>query len=278
MEKIKILFNELQKKYPEVLDEQFVTSILESINSIVESDTSDIKKELEDSKEEIETLKAKIEEDEKEDKDKDKKGDVGENTDTDDETEEKMKEELERIINTLDVFCNEAFKEFTSENKEIIEKSIKTNIPQSFLEGVTNLLDELHCEFEPKTKHVIETLKEDNSNLRKELKELQLKESQNNLNFQKKAALEFVSEAIKDLNDDDSDTFGTLIENFEIDDINVFKKNVINIKSLFTKRNTHNVNEQKVKIEDFGNDSPIISESNTNGLLEVVRSYLKETN
>jgi len=211
MKKIQILFEELQKKYPDAIDDNFVTKITEAIQDIVDSEVEKGKTEI------TESEKDKIREELKEEMVNESK--------TDDET-------IEKLINTLDIFSENAMDEFVEEHSEKITESIKSNVAFDVVEKLTEVLGThgIITESAIVDKDVYEEkLEKANKTISNLMGQISEAKTENT----KLEAIGIVDEICEKYNYDQTLKFYALIEDYSIDDAEEFKTKVESLAEIF---------------------------------------------
>jgi len=235
MKKIQILFEELQKKYPDTIDDNFVTKITEAVKDIVDTE---VEKKVEVEKSEIlESEKEKIREELKEEIINESKID---NEDT-----------IEKLINTLDIFSENAMEEFVEEHETKITESIKTNVASDVVEKLTEVLgthgiitESAVIEkdaYEEKLEKANKTI----SNLMEQISEAKIENT-------KTVAIGIVDEICEKFNYDQTLKFYALIEDYSIDNAEEFKSKVESLAEIFEAKIEKDEDEDDEDEDDKG--------------------------
>ena len=220
MEKIKILFEELNKKYPDIITESFVTKLCDSVGDIIESQVT----------KEVETAVTEALEAKKDELIAEAKSEVT------DSLTAMNEEELEKVIDTLDVFLEEAKDSFMNDFSEKIDESIKSNVSFELVEKINEVLESHGI--------VASNAVVDKDKLEKIISKqnetiLSLTEQVNETEDArlKAEAINVVDEICENLNYSDTMKVYKLIEDFEVDDLDSFKKKVSSIVSIVEGKN-----------------------------------------
>jgi len=215
MDKIKILLEELSKDKPEIFDKDFSDKLFKVIEEVVEAKVEEkYSKKLD---EELSEAKTKLEKDLR--------------TQISEETKIQMKEDLDKLVNTLDIFCEEAFKEFSEEHSEKIDESIKSNVSLDVVEKLRDVLEEHGIKSnetqvnEEEWQEKVDALNRTIANLTQEL-------SESNRSNVAKEAVEIVERLTDDLTLEQKSRVTRLIEDYEIDDLELFEKKVKSLINL----------------------------------------------
>jgi len=250
MEKIKILFEELSKKFPEIIDEDFVTKVTSIMDESFNSKLEEAKKEIAE--------KAKCAKTESDDEDKDDvKGDedkkeIDKEDDDKDKEDEDMKEGMKNLINTLDIFCEEASKEFVEEYSELINESIKTNVSFDIINKLQEVLSEHNITIpenitESETqKRTISDLNKTIASMTEKINELTEKVEEKTVNESKDKVIEIVNKVCENMSKEQTLKFYTLIEDYEVDNLDEFKTKVESLSELISfKKDVIDIKEEK---------------------------------
>ena len=220
-DKIKILFEELSKKYPEILDENFVNSIVSVIEDSAATDVADqVAEKLEEAKKEaVDNFKKTGDDDDEDD-------------DEDDEDDEEVKESIKKIIDTLDIFCEEGIKQFISEHGEKIDESIKTNVSADVISKLTDVLeghgisiDGSGLEESASADKTIKDLNKTVASLTEQLSDVGNADN-------KVHAISIVENHTTEMTEDQKDKFIKLIGDYDIDNIVEFESKVQTIADI----------------------------------------------
>lgn len=249
-DKIKILFEELGSKYPEILDDEFIKKFTAVLENIVESEVTSGKEAI------IEAYKK--EEDEKDKKgadDKDKKDDDDEEDDEKDD-EEDVKESLNRMIDILDVFCEEAADQFMAENKEIIDESIKVNVNLDVIKGIKSILEGHGIEINGEKEDELSKLKRTVESQNKTIAGLTDKLNENKVTEVKITAKSIINEATASMTEDQKERFIKLVEDYDVENIDTFKDKVTTLSEMINFKSDSKTiaDDAKVTATDAGLD------------------------
>lgn len=243
MEKIKILFESLNEKYPDIINEDFVNKITSVIDETI---TSEIEKEKIKIEEACKIKKN--EEDDEEDMKVDKDSD-------EDEYEEDMKESVKSLVDTLDIFCEEAIREFTTEYSDLINESIKTNISFDIVNKLQNVLSEHGIEVpenivESETQRkTIDNLNKTIASMTEQISELNSKVEEKSVNESKETIINIVDSVCENMTKEQTLKFYSLIEDYEVDDIDVFSEKVKSLSELLSFKKDNNIIKEEKEID-----------------------------
>lgn len=141
------------------------------------------------------------------------------------------------LAEEVDVYLDQFTEDFMNENEVAIESNIRTQLAESFLEGLKDLFEEHYVDMPEGREDVLEALAEDNERLNEKVHELMLE--LNEVNDIKIAAIKenIIDEAADGLTLADAERLKTLSEAVEFDgDINSFATKVGYIKENYFKR------------------------------------------
>lgn len=144
--------------------------------------------------------------------------------------EENYAQQVVDLTEKLDEYLNYVVEQWVEQNEIAIEKSLRTEITEEFMEGLKNLFAEHYIDVPQDKVDVVEELA-----LRVEELEAQLNDTINE-NIQLKSSidemesLEIVNEITEDLTESQIEKFKKLIEGVEFDDVDDFKKKITIVK------------------------------------------------
>jgi hypothetical protein len=141
------------------------------------------------------------------------------------------------LAEEVDVYLDQFTEDFMNENEVAIESNIRTQLAESFLEGLKDLFEEHYVDMPEGREDVLEALAEDNERLNEKVHELMLE--LNEVNDIKIAAIKenIIDEAADGLTLADAERLKTLSEAVEFDgDIDSFATKVGYIKENYFKR------------------------------------------
>lgn len=237
MNKIKLLFDELQKKYPDIIDETFVSNITKTVESLVESEIESKKEKI--ISETIENEKEKIRTEVTES--------VTNNIDS-------MNEEtINKLIDTMDVFFEEATKDFTEEYSEKIDESIKTNISTEVVEKINEVLESHGI----KTSDAVlekELYEENIKKLNNTIMSLTEQVNENHFENVKNQAIGIVDNICENMSYQETLNFYKLIEDFDIDDLDSFKEKVESLSNILEGKSKKKNKDEEDDEEDDDDD------------------------
>jgi hypothetical protein len=142
---------------------------------------------------------------------------------------------VEGLASRLDEYLSYVVEEWMKENKLAVESGIRTEIAESFMNGLKNLFESHYVEV-PETKNdVLEDLFVENQELEKALNE----QLQENMNFKKEIvkgqARAVFLEATNDLTKVDSERLAALAENIDFNDVQEFHNKITILKENYLK-------------------------------------------
>ena len=146
------------------------------------------------------------------------------------EIQEEVNKAVETLAGRLDEYLNYVVEEWMKENKLAVESGIRTEIAESFMNGLKGLFESHYVEV-PETKNdVLEDLFVENQELEKALNE----QLQENFNFKKEIvkgqARAIFLEATSDLTKMDSERLASLAESVEFNSANEFRNKILILK------------------------------------------------
>lgn len=206
--KIKILFEELSKKYPEIVTAEFVNKVTEAVDELVEAEAEQKFEKM------TEEEKTKIREEALL------------------ESGELSEAAVEKLVDTLDVYTENAMTEFVEEHGEKIEKSIRTNVSADLVEKISEVLcthgalseeaaldKSAYEETIEKANRTISNLMESNEQLRKD--------------GLKRDAIAVVDQVCEGMSYENTLKFYELIEDYSVDDIDSFRSKIESLAAVF---------------------------------------------
>jgi len=233
MEKIRLLFESLKEKFPEIIDDDFVNKAVDSINEVLQSEI-----EVEKDKilaEELEVEKEKI------------------RKELTEELEVKNEEEKEKLVDAIDLFLDECVESFSKENSVRIDESIKSNVSLDVVEKIVDVLKEHGIEA-PDSVTDRQVYEDRIDRLNKIIESMSEKITDSNRELLKVKAISIVDDVCEDMNYDETLQFYSLIEEFDIDNIDEFQQKVEKLAEMLEKKKEEDEDEDK---EDDSNSKKI---------------------
>jgi len=223
--KIKTLFDELRSKYPEVISEEFASKVVAVVEEIVESEKQKAIDEIRET--ESEKIREEISE----------------------EVKDQSESEIEKLVNTLDVFCENAVNEFCDSKAELLEEATKSTISSVLAEKMKEVFEtygivtEESAEVKADLEKQVEELNETIGNMADTISELSEEKK-------KSDAISVVDEFCSEMNMTDTVKFYKLIEDYDIDDVDSFREKVESLASVFEQGKESDEDEDEDEDED----------------------------
>lgn len=229
---IKLLFEQLSEKHPGIFDEKFIEKLVNIMQEAVDSEVKDkVEKAVKDSPD-ADAVAGGTDVKTKEMTDKEKE-DMKESLRKEiiAEDESSMKEQIEKLVDVLDVFCTEAAEEFMTENSEKINESIKTNVSYELVEKLQEVLSTYGISLPTVTidKEVYEEKITSLNNTIANLTEQLVEQSKDEV---KNEAIKIVDDICGNYTEEQTEKFYKLIEDFDVDNLETFKEKVKNLASI----------------------------------------------
>ena len=164
----------------------------------------------------------------------------------------------ESVVERIDSYTDYIVEEWISDNQEMVDNKLRTQIAEDFMQKLHNLFVESYIEVPASKEDLVDSLAEDVESLKEEL--TSVTESRDNtlleLNSLKKERI--VSESIKDMSSTDSEKLKSLIEDLEYSNFDVLEEKIKIIKeSLFNGEKTE---DETIEENSLNGDSKIIVE------------------
>lgn len=188
-----------------------------------------------------------------------------------------LEQELSTVVNELatklDEYMNYVVEEWMSENKLQVESGIRTEIAESFMQGLRTLFETHYVEV-PETKHdMLEDLFAENQKLEDSLNE----EIKTNVNLKKQlqesSAREVFLESTFDLSRVDAERLASLANNINYNTLDEFKTKLTVLKENYLKAAPTSMKEPETLLE---NKAPTISEGPMSAYLSAVTRQVKK--
>lgn len=166
----------------------------------------------------------------------------------------RLNEEVEEIENTLaekvDSYLNYVVKTWVEENKVGIEKGLRTEIAEGFIEGLKNLFKESYIEVPEGKENQIDSLNNEISKLEEQLTKatesnMELVESVNALQRS-----QVLAEASADLASTEAIKLTSLTEDIDFEDAESFKQKVLTVKESYFNQGVVKSNTTEVETSD----------------------------
>jgi hypothetical protein len=205
--------------------------------------------------------------------------------------QESLNEEYKELLETtlestiveltekLDEYLEYVITEWMNNNELALERGIKSDIAESFLEGLKDLFENHYIDIPDEKYNVVDELFESNEDLKKELNSQIEKNLELTRNLSEQKASEIFMDVSHDLVDTQVEKFATLAEGVEFETPDQFKRKLEIIKETYFK-DTQSSNEELVEeveshVPQRAKQSP---EAMTNSLMEGYVSRLNFEN
>lgn len=149
--------------------------------------------------------------------------------------EEEVTKTVEEMATRLDEYLEYVVEEWMQENKLAVESGIRTEVAESFMNGLKSLFESHYIEV-PEAKHdLVEDLFAENQKLEENLNTQIKANMELNKITQLSAARSVFLESISDMTQVDAERFATLAESIEFNDVEEFKNKLQIIKENYLK-------------------------------------------
>jgi hypothetical protein len=161
--------------------------------------------------------------------------------------EEKLKEEVEtsksELVEKVDSYLNYVVEEWMAENKLAIERGIKGEIAEDFINGLKKLFEDHYIDVPDEKYNVLEDQASKIEDLEKKLNEQIEKNVELNKHNGELTRQDIIDEASSDLTDTAKEKFSKLVEEVEYSNESDFTAKVETIKSSYFGKKTESSND-----------------------------------
>ena len=161
--------------------------------------------------------------------------------------EEKLKEEVEtsksELVEKVDSYLNYVVEEWMAENKLAIERGIKGEIAEDFINGLKKLFEDHYIDVPDEKYNVLEDQASKIEDLEKKLNEQIEKNVELNKHNGELKRQDIIDEASSDLTDTSKEKFSKLVEEVEYSNESDFTAKVETIKSSYFGKKTESSND-----------------------------------
>jgi hypothetical protein len=163
---------------------------------------------------------------------------------------EKLGEEL---VEMLDSYLDSVVEEWLSQNALAVDKGIRTEIAEEFMEGLHELFEDSYITVPESQVDIVDELAEENAKIEKQFNAIR----EENMRLQKEAVEFHKDRVIRDVSeglvDTQADKLRNLVEDLDFSDVETFRKKVEMVKeSYFTKKSANYQLDEDVD----GHDEP----------------------
>lgn len=152
------------------------------------------------------------------------------------QAEDMFEAKCEEYVSHISGFMEKAMNEWFEDKSESIDEAVRAEINSDLVNGLVGLLKESYFEIPADRKDLVEEMSSDIKDLEEENTQLEEKVEKLELGLKGKQCEDIVAGLSEELTDTDTEKFVSLIEDFDIDDVDVFgKKAKIIRESLFGK-------------------------------------------
>jgi hypothetical protein len=161
--------------------------------------------------------------------------------------EEKLKEEVEtsksELVEKVDSYLNYVVEEWMAENKLAVERGIKGEIAEDFINGLKKLFEDHYIDVPDEKYNVLEDQASKIEELEKKLNEQIEKNVELNKHNGELKRQDIIDEASADLTDTAKEKFSKLVEEVEYSNESDFKAKVATIKESYFGKKTESSND-----------------------------------
>ena len=170
----------------------------------------------------------------------------------------KVQEQLDTIVEQIDSYFSYVVEEYMEENRIAIDKGLRTEITENFIDGLKNLFGEHKLNLPEEEESLVVQQQEEINSLKTEVASLidkNVEFKQKFIGIQKEEA---ISKFTEDLADSESDKFRELVQNIHFESAEQFDEKLKVIKESYFPKNRQETNneEETTLIEEGGIQEP----------------------
>ena len=170
-----------------------------------------------------------------------------------DQAETMLEDKSDELVSHISGFLEKVMNEWVEENAEAIDESIKVEVNSELVEGLVNLLKDSYFEIPADRKDIVESLASDVETLEEANTELEEQVATLTSVMKGKQCEDVVGSLAEGLTDTQAEKFVSLIEDFDIDDVDQFSKKAKIIREEFFKASASkddDLDEGKTDLDD----------------------------
>lgn len=168
-----------------------------------------------------------------------------------DQAAELLEHNTDEMSNAIEGFLDKVVDNWVKENNERIEESIKLDQNTEIVKGLLKVLGESYVEIPKARRDLVDDMAEEIKTLEAENAELDEQVYTLTMSIKGGQCQAHINELSKSLTESNKEKFESLIEDYNIDDVEVFKeKTSIIFKNFFEKKN-----DEDISVDESNNDS-----------------------